>query len=164
MKKKWLIIAVVALIASHGAALFAGFSLGVYYLPILIEPAGPSAGEIAKMAADVRYSGTFTDDQPGNDFVHWARGELFITDNSALFEGEIAPGPDYRLYLVPEYVRDEAEFLAVKDRSVVLGDVRTFSRFALDLPAGVDIEDYEAALIWCESFGEFISVARLRGE
>jgi len=43
-----------------------------------------------------------------------------------------------------------------------IGDVKTFEGFALDVPAGVDIGAYTAALVWCEAFGEFITAAKYR--
>ena len=76
-------------------------------------------------------------------------------------EGSIAPGPDYRLYLMPEFVEDEDSFLAIKSQAVDIGLVKAFENFSLPVPADVDAGAFPALIIWCEAFGEFITAARL---
>ena len=79
-----------------------------------------------------------------------------------IHEGKLAPGPDYKLYLVPEFVEHEDEFEPIKASAIQLGDVKTFDGLILDIPEGVDIEAYNTILIWCEAFGEFITAAQYR--
>lgn len=43
-----------------------------------------------------------------------------------------------------------------------LGSVKSFDGFILDVPKGVDIEDYDTVVVWCESFGEFITAGQYR--
>ena len=76
--------------------------------------------------------------------------------------GKLAPGPDYKLYLSPEFVETEADFLRLKDRMVRVGDVKTFNNFLVPVPAGVDPSDYTTVIVWCERFGEFITAAQYR--
>jgi len=78
------------------------------------------------------------------------------------FSGEIAPGPDYRLYLTPRLALDEESFLAIKADSAYVGDVKTFDNFIIELPENVDLSAYKAVIVWCESFGEFITAAEYR--
>jgi hypothetical protein len=56
----------------------------------------------------------------------------------------------------------EQAFLAVKADSARVGDVRTFDNFILAVPPEIDLESYKAVIIWCESFGEFITAASYR--
>ncbi len=79
-----------------------------------------------------------------------------------MHEGKLAPGPDYKLYLVPEFVAHEDEFLPLKEASVRVGDVKTFGGFLLDVPPGVDVSNYTTVLVWCEAFSEFITAAKYR--
>ena len=67
----------------------------------------------------------------------------------------------FRVFSWPtrELVRSEAEFLPVKDDSAQVGPVKTFDNFILQIPPGVNPADYKAVVIWCESFGEFITAA-----
>ncbi|MEO0821765.1 MAG: hypothetical protein AAF074_15235, partial [Pseudomonadota bacterium] len=65
--------------------------------------------------------------------------------------GRLAPGPDYRLYLVPTFVDHKDAFLPVKARSRVIGDVKTFDVFILGILADIDAVTYTTALIWCEA-------------
>ena len=77
-------------------------------------------------------------------------------------QGRIAPGPAYRLYLVPAFVQTQEEFLRIKDRSVAVGDIKTFENFIVPLPSGTRVQDYTTVVVWCEAFSQFITAARYR--
>lgn len=76
--------------------------------------------------------------------------------------GKLSPGPDYKLYLVPDFGEDEADFLKLKAQSLRVGDIKTFENLVLPVPGGVDLTRYNTVLIWCETFSEFISAAKYR--
>ncbi|MGR3501857.1 DM13 domain-containing protein [Pseudaestuariivita sp.] len=147
---------------THGIALAVGFGLGVYLLPILTAPPSPDAEMLAEMSEGARYTATFTRDLEGSDFLHWGEGTVSVGPDQIVHEGRLSPGPDYKLYLVPEFVETEAAFEAVKSASVQLGDVKTFGGVVVKVPEGVDIDAYTTVLIWCEAFGEFITAAKYR--
>lgn len=149
------------LLMSHGAMLAVGFALGIYLLPILTAPPSPTQVEVQSLAGAAQYTAHFRKDLAGSDFLHWAEGELTLSGEAVTFMGDAAPGPDYKLYLAPEFVEDEAQFLSVKERSVALGDVKTFDQFIVPVN-GVDLSRYNTVVLWCESFGEFISAAQYR--
>ena len=67
--------------------------------------------------------------------------------NKIWLDGTISPGPDYRLYLVPEFIDDGANFLAIKAESRQIGAVKTFENFALVLPPAIDLDEYDAVVI-----------------
>lgn len=150
------------LLVTHGGALALGFALGIYVLPILTAPKSPDAAELAQMAEGAAFSAEFTRDLKGSDFLHWGEGKVSVSPNRIVHEGALAPGPDYKLYLVPQFVTDEAEFLALKEQSVQVGDVKSFGGFVTEIPQDIDITAYTTVLIWCEAFGEFITAAQYR--
>ena len=49
-----------------------------------------------------------------------------------------APGPDYKLYLSPEFVETEADFERLKPGMVRVGDVKTFKNFLVPVPESID--------------------------
>jgi len=149
-------------LVTHGAALGIGFGLGIYLLPILTAPPSPDAATLEAMASDAIYETEFQEDLRGQDFLHWGKGTVRITPTQVIHTGELAPGPDYMLYLVPEFVAHEDEFEPLKAQSRSIGSIKTFNGFALDLPADVDLEAYSTVLVWCEAFGEFITAAQYR--
>lgn len=155
-------IRLILLLCSHGAVLAVGFALGVYFLPILTEPQGPDEAVLAAAAEGAQYQASLTRDLAGSDFLHWGEGMVSISSKQIVHKGELSPGPDYKLYLVKEFVEDEPGFLSVKDTAVQLGDVKTFDGFIVDVPADVNIDDYTTVLVWCEAFGEFITAAKYR--
>ena len=150
---------VIVFLISHGLAMAGGVALGIYLLPILIEPDSPSDTEVAKVSDRAIFTTQFKKDLPGSDFLHWGEGELSISARRISFSGELAPGPDYRLYLTPQLVLDEKEFLAIKDQSAYVGDINTFDNFILNVPENIDPAGFTAAVVWCETFGEFITAA-----
>lgn len=150
------------LAVSHGVCLAFGFALGIYLLPILTAPEAPAMAQIEAVEREARYRAAFRRDLAGSDAFHWGEGELSITGKQVALHGEVAPGPDYKLYLAPRFVETEAEFLAVKEQSLRIGEVKTFENFLVEVPDGVDLEEFTTVVVWCEAFGEFISAAQYR--
>jgi hypothetical protein len=74
----------------------------------------------------------------------------------------LAPGPDYKLYLSPEFVETEADFERLKKQMVRVGDIKTFDNFVVQVPELVDVSHYNTVIVWCESFSQFISSAKYR--
>ena len=153
---------ILPLIVSHGIATIVGFAAGIYLLPILIAPAAPSEADVQVVATQSRYTGEFRRDLEDSDPLHWGEGTVFVSADAIALEGKIAPGPDYRLYLSPEFVETEADFEKLKATMTEIGDVKTFENFLVSVPANVDINDYNSVIVWCESFGEFITAAQYR--
>jgi len=153
---------ILLLIASHAAALAAGFALGIYALPILIAPDSPAPDEIAAVAGSAKYSAHFRRDLKGSDRLHWGEGVVSIGPAGVSLTGSLAPGPDYRLYLTPEFVETEDEFLRVKASSVQVGSVKTFENFIVPLPPAIDPAQYTTVVVWCETFSQFITAAQYR--
>ena len=150
------------LAASHLVALAVGFALGVYALPILIAPPAPSAGEVASQADQALFKGQFRRDLKDSDALHWGEGTVSVGRTSIALAGELAPGPDYKLYLSPEFVETEADFKRLKPGMVRVGDVKTFKNFLVTLPEGVDPARYTTVIVWCETFSQFITAAKYR--
>jgi rhodanese-related sulfurtransferase len=48
----------------------------------------------------------------------------------------------------------------VKERSVRLGDVKTFENFIVSVPESVDVSRYSTVVVWCESFSQSITAAK----
>ena len=152
--KKFLLLS-----ATHAAALVLGFALGIYLLPILIAPEPPSVEDIRAMAGDVRFTGEFRRDLADSDALHWGEGTVSIGRDMIALEGRLAQGPDYQLYLSPEFVETEADFNRLKGSMVEVGPVRTYHNFIVPLSLSIDPGDYSAVIVWCESFGQFITAA-----
>ena len=155
MKKRIMLM----LSASHLLAIGIGFAAGIYLLPILIAPPSPDLTTVELAAKSGEYVGTFSRDREDSDPFHWGDGELSIGPESVSFIGELAPGPDYRLYLSPEFVETEDDFNRLKPNMVQVGDVKTFQNFVVPLGPDINPADYQAAIVWCESFGQFITSA-----
>jgi hypothetical protein len=152
------------LAGTHAVALAVGVALGIYLLPILVAPDGPTAGDVAARAAPGPgvFTATFRRDLKDSDALHWGEGTVTVSPRAITLLGSLAPGPDYKLYLSPEFVETEADFARMKPRMVRVGDVKTFDNFVLDVPPAVDVSQYRAVVVWCEAFSQFITAAAYR--
>ena len=153
---------VLRVLMSHGGALAVGFVLGVYALPILIAPEAPPVSMINAIANDALFTTAFDKNRQDSDFLHWGEGEVTVGNDAITFVGELAPGPDYKLYLSPVYVETEADFLVNKANMLQLGNIQSFDRFMLPIDKIVDINQYNTVIVWCESFGQYITSAEYR--
>ena len=153
---------VALLISTHCVAAAMGFGAGIYALPILVAPPAPSENEIEAMSSQTDYTAHFRRDLRDSDALHWGVGTVSVGAESISFIGKLAPGPDYKLYLSPEFVETEADFTRLKSTMVRVGDVRTFENFIVDVPPGIDPSNFTSVIVWCESFGQFITSAEYR--
>lgn len=147
---------------THAAAGGAGFAAGIYALPILTAPPGPSEAELDAAGGPGSHTGTFRRDLAGSDLLHWGEGTVTVSARAVAHRGRLAPGPDYKLYLSPEFVETEANFLRLRPRMRRVGDVRSFDGFVVELPEGIDPDAYTTVIVWCEAFGQFITAAAYR--
>lgn len=152
--KKLILLAV-----SHILFALVGFAAGVYTLPILMAPDAPSVAEVDGAAGKAEFQGQFRRDLEGSDFLHWGEGEISVGREYISLKGKIAPGPAYKLYLSPQFVETEADFARLKPRMVRVGDINTFENFIVPVPDSIDPRRFNAVIVWCESFGEFITAA-----
>ena len=114
------------LLVTHLLAGAVGFAAGIYFLPILVAPPAPPDAEIQAMARLAIFSGTFRRDLQDSDAFHWGEGKVSVGPQAVTLQGKLAPGPDYKLYLSPEFVETEQDFIRLKDTMVRVGDVKTF--------------------------------------
>ena len=148
------------LVLSHAGVGLIGFALGVYFLPILIAPEAPTVSEVQAMAGTAQLTGEFRRDLQDSDALHWGEGTVYVGRDAISLEGSLAPGPDYKLYLSPEFVETEADFNRLKSSMARVGDVKTFENFIVSVPSSIDPANYNAVIVWCETFGQFITAAR----
>jgi Electron transfer DM13 len=160
MAMKTRIIAI--LIATHCIVGVFGFGVGIYALPILTAPPAPSESEVKAMSSQAKYTAFFRKDLKDSDAFHWGEGTVTVGTKFITFMGKLAPGPDYKLYLSPQFVETEHDFNRLRTTMVRVGDVKTFKNFVVEVPADIDPATFNSVIVWCESFGEFITSAMYR--
>lgn len=149
----------VFLLMSHLTFLGAGTGLGIYLLPILTAQENASLNEINDVKKLAKYKGEFNRNQKGSDVFHWAEGELYVTDSEIAFRGQVAPGPDYKIYLTKAQAVDKNSFLEMKKEAVLIGELKNFGNFRKSIPDSVNVNEFTTVQIWCESFSKFIGSA-----
>lgn len=152
----------ILLIFSHLFIAFLGVAIGIYSLPIITAPPAPTLAKIEKISLAADYTTQFKINLKGSDIFHWGEGEVSVGEDYITLKGELAPGPDYKLYLSPKFVETEAEFEQLKHSMIQLGDVTTFENFIVEIPPYTQLELFNTVVVWCESFNEFITSAKYR--
>jgi hypothetical protein len=153
---------IIALFCSHLMIATFGVALGIYLLPILTAPAAPLTSTITQLSAQSNYTAVISAELKGSDFLHWGEGEFSLSPNTITFVGNLSPGPDFKLYLSPRFIESETEFLHAKSSMLMVGDVKTFENFVTKSTTPIALENYNTVIVWCESFGEFITAAKYR--
>ena len=153
-----------------------GFAGGIYALPILVAynnaqqaQSNPPKTKMVMMdnnstISDKTYTGTFNPDAKDSDFLHRGWGDITIRGGTITFNENVklTPGPDYRLYAIATYTELESEFLTQKPNAIEIAQIKQFDGAqSFPIPEGMDISKYEAVLVWCEAFKQFITVAKL---
>ena len=147
------------LMATHTLTLLIGVAAGIYMLPLLTAGDSPDKNILDQVMENRHYSGTFSRDREDSDLLHWGEGELSIGPSRIAFSGRLAPGPDYRLYLSPVFIETERAFIEQKESMKEVGAINTFDGFLIDIPTRVDAATYTTAIVWCETFDQFITSA-----
>ena len=138
---------ILLLIASHVVVGIIGFAIGIYMLPILTAPKAPSAEQIMAELGKPEFKGEFRRDLKDSDFVHWGEGTIYVSRDKISLIGKIATGPDYKLYLSPQFVETEAGFAQHKSKMARIGDVRTFENFILPVPDNINIGEFNTVIV-----------------
>ena len=161
MNRPWRGIAIFVL----GGLLGTGFgvALGFFMFPYVFPP--PAAAEQLADAERSKLvaSGTFIHANP-SDPVHYGKGRISVYEHIVFLEPdfEVGPGPAFHVYLVPKAsIRSSSD---LKDVMFVdLGGLRAFKGSQrYPIPSGVDLNNYQSIIIWCERFGVLISPADLK--
>ncbi len=143
----------------------AGFPLGVYTLPILIDWLGEKqATEAVQIFSETDRTGEFDRDSPGSDALHWGEGNVRISSGNLVFEEDVklAPGPDYRIYMTKKFIDNKDDFKRIKPEAVQIAKLKTFSGpLSFELPAELNTDEFDNVVVWCEAFKMYIASARL---
>ncbi len=159
MKK--LIFALFFLVIGIGA----GFAIGVYTLPIIIEFQSERQ-QVTDLtpAEEADPVGEFDRNSPGSDALHWGEGKVRVSKGKLIFEEDVkfAPGPDYRIYLTRKFVDTKSDFAKIKPQAIEIAKLRTFSGpLEFDLPENLNPDEFDNVVVWCETFSMYIASARL---
>ena len=148
------------LIPSHLGFAAIGFMLGIYLLPIMIAPPSPTNDELTHIADNALFKADVRKNLPGSDALHWGEGTLYVSSQAIALNGNLAPGPDYKLYLSQHTIETAAEFKRLKPSLQYIGNINTFNHFIVNLPEEVNPAQYNSAIVWCETFEKFITSAQ----
>ncbi len=139
-----------------------GFAGGIFLFPYLFPPPPVNEMVLDKDKRKVLARGDFIHANP-SDPVHYGQGRLTVYDGLLHLEEdfEVGPGPKFHVYLVPE-AEVTPDTRVDKTMYVDLGRLKAFSGSQnYPIPDGVNVQDFQHVVIWCEQFNVLISPAKL---
>jgi len=148
------------LIATHGMVALLGFFGGIYALPILTAPPAPTVEMVTEKSIGALFTTQFKRELKDSDALHWGEGDVAIGSQFITLNGAISPGPNYTLYLSPQFVETEADFKRLQSTMVAVGDVKTFDNFVVEVSPDINPSKFNSVIVWCDSFEQFITAAK----
>lgn len=139
-----------------------GFAGGIFLFPYLFPPPPVNEMVLDKDKRKVLARGDFIHANPA-DPVHYGQGRLTVYDGLLHLEEdfEVGPGPKFHVYLVPE-AEVTPDTRVNETMYVDLGRLKAFSGSQnYPIPDGVNVQDFQSVVIWCEQFNVLISPAKL---
>ena len=139
-----------------------GFAGGIFLFPYLFPPPPVNEMVVDKDKRKVLARGDFIHANPA-DPVHYGQGRLTVYDGLVHLEQdfEVGPGPKFHVYLVPE-AEVTPDTRVEETMYVDLGRLKAFSGSQnYPIPDGVNIQDFQHVVVWCEQFNVLISPAKL---
>jgi len=115
-------------------------------------------------------NGKFIDPNP-SDPVHWGKGntKIYAHRNNNIKEVyldknfQVGPGPAFYVYLSEgANIKNNREFKKYKTTNVELGPLKSFKGSQIyKIPAKVNIHKFKSVVVWCKSFSQLITSAKL---
>jgi hypothetical protein len=93
-----------------------------------------------------------------SDLPHWWKGEVGVSRNRIVHIGRLSLVPGLQARTWSTFLRHERSITLVNE-PIRAGDVMTFNGFIVKVPVAFGVRDYDAAVIWCEVFEQFVSAA-----
>ena len=153
---------IIGLTFTHLVALVIGVGIGIYSLPILVAEDGPTQASLVMAKRTAKYEAQFSPQRADSDFLHWGDASVFVGPHWIAWQGHLAPGPRYRLYVSRQFIETEADFQQARGEMVDLGPVSSFGDYVVPVPEELDIEEFSTLVVWCESFSQFITSAQYK--
>lgn len=114
-------------------------------------------------------TGVFNPDAQDSDSIHRGWGDISVVEQEGkryVIFGDnfkVTPGPDFRLYIVPEHGVETAQrFKEIKSQSTQIAKVEQFNgKQIYTIPNSVTLNEETGIVIWCEAFSQFISTGNI---
>ena len=142
--------------------IIAGFGAGIIAFPYLFPPPAVNEQIAGKETKTVIATGEFIHANPA-DPIHYGEGGVTIYEDILHLETnfKVGPGPKYHVYLVPN--ADITPDTNVQDTMFIdLGRLKAFEGSQnYSVPNGINLNNYQSVVIWCEQFNVLISPAKI---
>jgi hypothetical protein len=154
---KTLVAALISGIVGFAAGNAFWYLASPLWIDVTVSESAPTQASVPLM------TGTFRD----ADSIHRGKGTVTILDAgngrrlARLTDFQVTNGPDLEVWLVAKpHIQSSSDVTASKN--VTLGQLKgNIGDQNYEIPANVEINDYESIVIWCEQFGVLFSAADL---
>ncbi len=151
---------------THSLALGIGLGVGLLLCSSNGSAGAAPSSQVEEVLARSPYSCHFRRDHPGSSRLHWADGHLGVSHGQIVFDGRMSvpasAGRHVTVYLTSDRIQDRDDFLRTQPRARRVGLVAPQSRFLLDVPHDIDVDEFTTVVLWSHADQQLISSAQYR--
>lgn len=153
-------------VLTHSLALGLGLGAGLLLCAGQgVAGAAPGA-QVEGALTDAPYQVHFRRDHPGSSRLYWADGRVGVSHGRIAFDGRMSvPASASRsstVYLTSDRIANRDDFLRSQPRARQVGQVTPQSRFLLEVPHDIDVDEFTTVVLWSHTDQQLISSTQYR--
>jgi len=151
---------------THSLAIGLGLGLGLLLCSNDGVAGAAPGNRIEAALANAPYKCHFRRDHPGSNRLYWADGHLGVSHGQIVFDGRMSvpasAGRTSTVYLTSDRITHRDDFLRSQPRARRVGQITPQSRFLLEVPQDIDIDEFTTVVLWSNADQQLISSAQYR--
>lgn len=155
-----------SVLLTHSLALSLGLGAGLLLCSGNGKAGAAPGNRIEEALARAPYPGHFRRDHPGSSQLYWADGQVGVGHGEIAFNGRMSvpasAGRSSTVYLTSDRITDREDFLRSQPRARRVGQIAPQSRFLLEVPHDIDVDEFTTVVLWSHADQQLISSAQYR--
>ena len=155
-----------SILLTHSLALSLGLGAGLLLCSGNGKAGAAPGNRIEEALARAPYPGHFRRDHPGSSRLYWADGQVGVGHGEIAFNGRMSvpasAGRSSTVYLTSDRITDREDFLRSQPRARRVGQITPQSRFLLEVPHDIDVDEFTTVVLWSHADQQLISSAQYR--
>ena len=87
-------------------------------------------------------------DVKDSDFLHWGEGQISISKEKIICQGNLSHSRGNKLYLTKTFVTDEEGFLKKRNKKFKMGTINSLNEFLHEFRKTPSLERNNSVVIW----------------
>lgn len=153
-------------VLTHSLAIAIGLGSGLLLCSSNGRAGAAPGTQVESALAEAPYTCHFRRDHPGSTRLYWADGHLGVSHGKIVFDGRMSvpasAGRTSTVYLTSDRIIHRDDFLRAQPRARRVGQITPQSRFLLDVPQDIDVDEFTTVVLWSDADQQLISSAQYR--